>query len=112
MRYLLLFFMAFSCFVFARQKQSPPADDKSNPVQKQKAANVNALPLFPMKYLDEIGHLNSDEDKRKSLDFGFAKLFAASNGDLRFEGRDDKGKPWHVWLLPMCGLIGFIKPQA
>jgi hypothetical protein len=57
---------------------------------------------FPMKYVDEVGHLGEDVfDKRKFADLGFAKAFPDEDG-LRFEGRDRAGKVWRVWM-PQSG---------
>ena len=58
---------------------------------------------FPMKDR-KVGALDSDYDKRKSADFGFARVFS-EEGNLRFEGKDHSGKPWRVWV-PRSGGIG------
>jgi len=66
---------------------------------------ATAQARFPMKYLDEIGHLGG-MDKRTTVDLGIAKVFAEPGGDLRFEGHDAKGKLWRVWLTPSEGVGG------
>ena len=66
---------------------------------------VHAQARFPMKYLDEVGHLGSDSDRRKSADLGLASVFP-EDGVLRFEGRDHKGDPWRAWV-PQTGGIGW-----
>lgn len=61
---------------------------------------------FPMKYVDEVGHLGEGlYDHRKFADLGFAKAFP-DEGGLRFEGRDRAGKIWRVWT-PQVGGAGF-----
>jgi hypothetical protein len=57
---------------------------------------------FPMKDR-KVGGLDSDYDKRKSVDFGFARVFA-DEGNLRFEGKDHAGKPWRVWVARSGGI--------
>jgi hypothetical protein len=66
---------------------------------------VNAQPRFPMKYLDEVGHLGG-LDKRTSVNLGIARVFIEPEGDLRFEGLDRTGKLWRVWLPPAGGIGG------
>ena len=56
---------------------------------------------FPMKYLDEVGELGFDPNK-KSVDLGLASV-VSDNGALRFEGRDHKGEPWRVWVPQTSG---------
>ena len=68
------------------------------------AGVASAQAQFQMKYLDEIGHLGG-LDKRTTVNLGIAKVFAEPGGDLRFEGRDAKGKLWRVWL-PAVGGVG------
>ena len=61
---------------------------------------------FPMKYVDEVGHLGEGlYDHRKFADLGFAKAFPEEGG-LRFEGRDHTGKIWRAWT-PQVGGAGF-----
>lgn len=56
------------------------------------------------KYVDEIGHLGTEFDPRKSADLGVARAFPTSSGEIRFEGRDDHGRPWRA-LIPVAGGI-------
>ena len=55
---------------------------------------------FPMKYLDEVGHLG--EDHRKFADLRFARAYP-DEGGLRFEGRDHAGRIWRVWTKQVGG---------
>jgi hypothetical protein len=66
---------------------------------------LDAQARFPMKFLDEVGHLGSDFDKRKSVEIRTATVFP-EEGVLRFEGRDRNGSPWHAWV-PQTGGIGW-----
>ena len=66
---------------------------------------VCAQARFPMKYLDDVGGVGSDFDRRKSADLGLASVFS-EEGVLRFEGRDRNGSPWHGWV-PQTGGIGW-----
>lgn len=63
---------------------------------------------FPMKYLDDVGHLGDTTgfDTRKSVDLSVARVFPDGDGILRFEGHDKTGKPWRVWL-PQAGGTGY-----
>jgi hypothetical protein len=64
---------------------------------------------FPMKYLDEVGHLGdtSVNDHRKSANLVVARVFREGEGStLRFEGRDLAGKPSRLWL-PGVGGVGW-----
>jgi hypothetical protein len=58
-----------------------------------------------MKYLDEVGALGSDYDKRTSVDLGLAAVSSEGGDTFRFEGRDVNGDPWLVWL-PQTGERG------
>ncbi|MBI2816650.1 MAG: hypothetical protein HYX72_06900 [Acidobacteria bacterium] len=60
---------------------------------------------FPMRYLDEVGHLDTNFDDRKSVDVGLARVFPHED-NLRFEGKDRDGKPWRV-LVEKPGIMGF-----
>jgi hypothetical protein len=66
---------------------------------------ANAQTRFPMKYLDEVGHLGN-LDPRKSVNLGIATVFIEPEGDLRFEGHDIKGKPWRAWIRAAAGVGG------
>jgi len=63
-----------------------------------------------MKYLDDVGQLGSDLDRRKSADLGSASVFP-EDGALRFEGRDRKGGSWRAWV-PQTGGIGWTEIWA
>ena len=67
------------------------------------SAVVCAQTLFPMRHLDEVGHLGTEFDSRKSANVGLARVFSDGNG-LRFEGRDHGRKPWRVWVENFGGL--------
>lgn len=66
---------------------------------------ASAQTPFRMKYLGEVGHLG-DLDPRTSVNLGIARVFPEPDGNLRFEGRDVAGKPWHVWLPEAAGVGG------
>ena len=69
------------------------------------AGALSAQRRFPLKYLDEVGHLGGP-DTRTSVDLGIAKVLAEPDGDLRFEGKDGAGKPWRVWINANGGVGG------
>ncbi len=61
---------------------------------------------FPgLRYLDEIGHLETPSDPRTSVQFGRAQVVSTHDGVV-FRGRDDYGKSWRAFL-PILGGIGF-----
>jgi hypothetical protein len=65
-----------------------------------------ASPLFKeMHYVGEIGHLDTDEDRRTSVNLGIAKAVNTESG-IRLEGKDDHGKVWHA-SIPIDGGIGW-----
>ena len=67
------------------------------------AALLCAQSRFPMRYLDEVGHLDG-LDQRKFADLGFAKIFPEPDGRLRIEGKDDRSKPWRAHIPPGPGI--------
>jgi hypothetical protein len=66
---------------------------------------VHAQARFPMKYLDDVGQLGFDPNK-KSVDLGLASVFSENGDALRFEGQDRKGEAWRVWV-PQNGAGGW-----
>ena len=66
-------------------------------------AIVHAQARFPMKYLDDVGSLGSELDRRKSANLGIASV-SSEDGLLRFEGRDRKGDPWLAWVTQTGGV--------
>jgi|SRR5579871_265301 len=67
------------------------------------ATLVTAQARFPMKDR-KVGALDTDYDKRKSADFGFAHVFSDED-NLRVEGPDHAGKLWRIWI-PKAGIGG------
>ena len=63
---------------------------------------------FPLKYIDEIGHMDSDlwGDDRKSVDLGVGTAYGEGYETLRVEGRDDAGKMWSLWIPRVTGVGG------
>ena len=64
---------------------------------------------FPMKYVDEIGHMDSDiwGDHRKSVNLSdLATASVQADDKLRIEGKDDDGKPWTLVLPRIAGVGG------
>jgi len=57
----------------------------------------------PVRYLGEIGHLDTDWDPRKVADFGGTKLSVAGS-DVRLEGKDDRGKQWQAVVAVVGGV--------
>ena len=70
------------------------------------SAVVCAQAPFPMRYLDEVGHLGTDFDSRKSVDLGLARVLLDDDA-LWFEGRDRAGKPWRIGV-DKPGLVGSV----
>ena len=74
---------------------------------------ANAQAQFPMQYMDEVGHMGW-QDKRKSTELGLATGYheceeceANTESDqLRFEGKDDAGKLWRLWIERVGGFGG------
>ncbi len=67
------------------------------------SALATAQLRFPMRYLDEVGHLGG-LDTRKFSDLGIAKVHLDPDGLLRIEGKDDAGKYWRVHVPPSPGI--------
>ncbi|HYL35039.1 MAG TPA: hypothetical protein VEV17_03900 [Bryobacteraceae bacterium] len=66
---------------------------------------VSGQSFGPIKYLGEIGHLGTRFDQRELADFGLAKVYpAASAPEVRFEGKDDSGKPWRATVAAAGGI--------
>ncbi len=63
-------------------------------------------PLFKgMRYLGEIGHLNTDSDRRTSVQLGIARAVRTESG-IRLDGQDDEAKVWSA-SIPIEGGIGW-----
>jgi hypothetical protein len=59
-----------------------------------------------LRYLGEVGHLDTPDDPRTSIRFGRTRVVSTGNGQVRFEGSSDSGKRWHA-SLPVQGGIGW-----
>ncbi len=60
---------------------------------------------FPLVEIDEVGHLDSIDDERKSADLGFARVYPDGSEVLRIEGFDNEGLPWRMWM-PRVSEVG------
>jgi hypothetical protein len=69
-------------------------------------ARSQILSIAQLDYLDEIGHLGTQFDERKSVSFGPVTITTLENGTARFQGKDDHGKPWSATLVSEAG-VGF-----
>ena len=66
---------------------------------------VSGQSFRPIKYLGEIGHLGTQANQHELADFGFVKIYAAASApEVRFEGKDDNGKPWRATVAAAGGI--------
>lgn len=75
-------------------------------------ATAPAQRFQPVRYLGEIGHLKTRDDQRPSASLGSVKVFPGDSGeenfvgrpDSRFEGRDQRGRPWQARISTSGGV--------
>ena len=68
---------------------------------------THAQAQFPMQYVDEVGHMGGDWwwDQRDSANLGLATVYVEDKDKFRFEGQDNAGNLWRLWI-PRVGGTG------